>query len=137
MKQDEHTNALPQMNGDVPPKFMMKFFMGEDIPIDGGWGYSKDDAVIITTDNSFEGVQLEYEFAEQRAQLDVMELDELYPDKNHYFESYRPLLQSLKEIDGVPYDVIEAEVTVSDDDDNETTYRTECWFNIAQFFGKY
>ena len=41
------------------------------------------------------------------------------------------------EIDGTPYDVIEGEVTVLDDDVNATKYRTECWFNIKSFFGKH
>ncbi|MBP5688404.1 MAG: hypothetical protein J6X22_07170 [Muribaculaceae bacterium] len=141
MKQEEKQNleTLPQVSGQRPVKLLMSLYLGDDLPIsdNSGWGYGKDDAVVIATENPMEGVGFEYQFVEQRAQLEVLELDELHPEKNHYFESFRRLRQSIKIIGDVHYDIIEAEVTVTDDDDNETKYRTQCWFNVDKLFEGY
>ena len=139
MEQDEQQifETLPRVPQSESPQKMMWLYLSQQLPIAGGWGYGKDDAVVITTDNPMEGVGLEYVFAEQRAKFEVLELDNLHPQTEHYFESYRSLQQSLRFFDDIPYDVIEGEVTVTDDDGLVTIYRTECWFNIKQFFGKY
>lgn len=65
----DHTTALPA-----------------DLPVDGGWGYSKDDACVITddrlpdgSDDSWEpvGLDFEFEFIERRLieELNAMSLD--------------------------------------------------------------
>ena len=96
-----------------------------------------DDAVVFTSDDAMECIGLEYEIAKMRSSQQVYALNDQHPEKDLYFESFHPLKQSLMEIDGTPYDVIEGEVTVLDDDVNATKYRTECWFNIKSFFGKH
>ena len=125
------TKMMPHVDNDVPAKVLMSFYLEGDLPIDGGWGYGKDDAVVITTDNPAEGVHLEYEFTEQRAQLEALKIE------GCYYDSFQSLRQSVRIIDKIHYDVIEAEVTMCDDDDNETKYRTECWFNVEKLFESY
>ena len=143
MKKNEENvvNPLPHVEEKGSIKLRMSLFYDYDfdqLPIEGGWGYGKDDAVVFTSDDAMECIGLEYEIAKMRAsQFEVNALDDQHPEKDLYFESFHPLKQSLMEIDGTPYDVIEGEVTVLDDDDNATKYRTECWFNIKSFFGKH
>ena len=122
---------MPHVDNDVPAKLLMSFYLGKALPIDGGWGYGKDDAVVITTDDPGEGVQLEYEFAEERARHESLEFENLY------YEDFQCLRQSVRVIDDIHYDVLEAEVTMSDDDDKETKFRTECWFNVEKLFESY
>lgn len=141
MKHEENAvPTLPQAKQEGSIKLIMSIFSDyepDELPIEGGWGYGKDDAVVFTSDDSMECIGLEYEIAAMRSRFEVYALDEQHPEKNLYFESFHPLKQSLMEIDNTPYDVIEGEVTVLDDDDNATKYRTECWFNIKSFFGKH
>ena len=142
MKKNEEnaTPTLPQANPEGSIKLRMSLFYDYDfdqLPIEGGWGYGKDDAVVFTSDDSMECIGLEYEIAAMRSRFEVDALDDQHPEKNFYFKSFQRMRQSLVEIDKTNYDVIEGEVTVLDDDDNETIYRTECWFNIKSFFGKY
>ena len=141
MKHEENAvPTLPQAKQEGSIKLRMSLFYDYDfdqLPIEGGWGYDKDDAVVFTSDDAMECIGLEYEIAKMRASQQVYALNDQHPEKDLYFESFRPLKQSLMEIDGTPYDVIEGEVTVLDDDDNATKYRTECWFNIKSFFGKH
>ena len=142
MKKNEENvvTPLPHVEEKGSIKLRMSLFYDYDfdqLPIEGGWGYGKDDAVVFTSDDAMECIGLEYEIAEMRSRFEVNALDDQHPEKDLYFESFHPLKQSLMEIDGTPYDVIEGEVTVLDDDDNATKYRTECWFNIKCFFGKH
>lgn len=142
MKKNEENvvNPLPHVEEKGSIKLRMSLFYDYDfdqLPIEGGWGYGKDDAVVFTSDDAMECIGLEYEIAKMRASQQVYALNDQHPEKDLYFESFHPLRQILMEIDGTPYDVIEGEVTVLDDDDNATKYRTECWFNIKSFFGKH
>ena len=142
MKKNEENvvNPLPHVEEKGSIKLRMSLFYDYDfdqLPIEGGWGYGKDDAVVFTSDDAMECIGLEYEIAKMRASQQVYALNDQHPEKDLYFESFHPLKQSLMEIDGIPYDVIEGEVTVLDDDVNATKYRTECWFNIKSFFGKH
>lgn len=142
MKKNEENvvNPLPHVEEKGSIKLRMSLFYDYDfdqLPIEGGWGYGKDDAVVFTSDDAMECIGLEYEIAKMRASQQVYALNDQHPEKDLYFESFHPLKQSLMEIDGTPYDVIEGEVTVLDDDDNATKYRTECWFNIKSFFEKH
>lgn len=139
IEEKQKLETLPRFTGAEHPKLLMSFYLGDDIPIsnDCGWGYGKEDAVVITTEDSIEGVGFEYQFAKQRAELEVLELDDLHSERGNYFENFQRLRQRLLIIDDVHYDVIEAEVTVTDDDDNESKYRTECWFNVEKLFDGY
>jgi len=127
---------------------------------DSGWGYSQDDALIITSHDSMTSIRNEYLFAEFRSQIEVMEVM-----KQHYggFERCR---QTLKAIGNSHYDVIEFKVYYFSEEDwnflkndfeshNEYKndeagleahnhlraerlkyYISQCWFNIDSFFGK-
>ena len=135
----------------------------------GGWGYDAGDAVEvlefdpeINPDEKFDGVSLEYAFIDKRIRE---ELIFSRPEGERFEEiSHQVLGQELHDLDGVPHDFIEVEVTAYPEkewnelkadweahdgykDDPEgrkanlkrkeavkITYRTEFWFNIQNFF---
>ncbi|MBQ9772074.1 MAG: hypothetical protein IJW23_09660 [Lentisphaeria bacterium] len=148
--------------GEILPRRLQD---GKECKFTGGWGYDKENAVVITETDPSEGVSLEYEFIEQRAYEEL-----IFSRQNG--EEYRGIhlgspSQSLHDINGVPHDHIEMEVTAlplkaweelradilahngyEDDEAGKArlqerietvkiTYKTECWFNISEFFGKY
>ena len=135
----------------------------------GGWGYDAGDAVEvlefdpeINPDEKFDGVSLEYAFIDKRIREELI----FSRPEGERFEqiSHQSLGQELHELDGVPHDFIEVEVTAYPEkewnelkaeweahngykDDPEgrkvnlkrkeavkITYRTEFWFNIENFF---
>lgn len=135
----------------------------------GGWGYDAGDAVEvlefdpeINPDEKFDGVSLEYAFIDKRIREELI----FSRQEGERFEqiSHQVLGQELHELDGVPHDFIEVEVTAYPEkewnelkadweahdgykDDPEgrkanlkrkeavkITYRTEFWFNIQNFF---
>ena len=135
----------------------------------GGWGYDAGDAVEvlefdpeINPDEKFDGVSLEYAFIDKRIRE---ELIFSRPEGERFEEiSHQVLGQELHDLDGVPHDFIEVEVTAYPEKEwNELkadweahdgykddpkgreanlkrkeavkiTYRTEFWFNIKNFF---
>ena len=135
----------------------------------GGWGYDAGDAVEvlefdpeINPDEKFDGVSLEYAFIDKRIRE---ELIFSRPEGERFAGlDHKVLGQELHELDGVPHDFIEVEVTAYPEkewnelkadweahdgykDDPEgrkanlqrkeavkITYRTEFWFNIENFF---
>lgn len=66
--------GLAQSNFNDSIEFVLKGYKASEVlamyypdkkwPIEGGWGHSMDDAVIINMDNSREGVKFEYEYME-------------------------------------------------------------------------
>ena len=135
----------------------------------GGWGYDAGDAVEvlesdpeINPDEKFDGVSLEYAFIDKRIREELI----FSRPEGERFEqiSHQVLGQELHQIEGVPHDFIEVEVTAYPEkewnelkadweahdgykDDPEgreanlkrkeackITYRTEFWFNIENFF---
>ena len=135
----------------------------------GGWGYDAGDAVEvlefdpeINPDEKFDGVSLEYAFIDKRIREELI----FSRPEGERFEqiSHQSLGQELHELDGVPHDFIEVEVTAYPEKEwNELkadweahdgykndpkgreanlkrkeaikiTYRTEFWFNIENFF---
>ncbi|MBQ9337832.1 MAG: hypothetical protein IJS14_11125 [Lentisphaeria bacterium] len=135
----------------------------------GGWGYDAGDAVIvrefdpeINPDEKFDGVSLEYAFIDKRIREELI----FSRPEGERFEQldYQVIRQELHDLDGVPHDFIEVEVTAYPEkewnelkadweahdgykDDPEgrkenlkrkeackITYRTEFWFNIENFF---
>ncbi len=134
----------------------------------GGWGYDAGDAVEvlefdpeINPDEKFDGVSLEYAFIDKRIREELI----FFRPEGERFEeiSHRVLWQELHDLDGVPHDFIEVEVTAYPEkewnelkadweahdgykDDPEgrkanlkrkeaarITYRAEFWFNIGNF----
>ena len=135
----------------------------------GGWGYDAGDAVEvlesdpeINPDEKFDGVSLEYAFIDKRIREELI----FSRPEGERFEqiSHQVLGQELHDLDGIPHDFIEVEVTAYPEkewnelkadweahdgykDDPEgrkanlerkeavmITYRTEFWFNIENFF---
>ena len=135
----------------------------------GGWGYDSGDAVEvlefdpeINPDEKFDGVSLEYAFIDKRIREELI----FSRPEGERFEqiSHQVLGQELHDLDGVPHDFIEVEVTAYPEKEwNELkadweahdgykddpkgreanlkrkeavkiTYRTEFWFNIKNFF---
>ncbi len=116
-----------------------------ELPIDGGWGYTKEDAVILHKDcsnNNFKNwVEIEYVFFEKRC---LEELVIYRPvDDNYSHIRTEMIQQSLVEDNGRYYDELLFEVTASPDfnecyrdtqqDDSLVCYRTECWFYLPDY----
>ena len=70
-----------------------------------GWGYGKDDALIMAVDNSMEGIHNEYVFAEFRSKVEVHEVMKMYFD--HFERCNQRLVNSGM---GHNYDVINFKV---------------------------
>jgi len=87
-----------------------------ELPISGGWGYSKEDAVVIDKNEStvsgdmpFDGVGIEYVFVEKRI---YEELIVFRPKEDRYFGiEWNLLLQKSVRDDNKSYDVLSFEVT--------------------------
>ncbi len=130
--EENNVNTLPHMSDEIPAMIYMTLALGE-APISGGWGYTRDDAVVIETDDPMKGVAFEYDFIEHRTHLEVAEID-----GDCYIGEFKRLQQSLEFHDDVPYDVVTCCVTlVNDDDETIGEHTVQCWFNIKQFFGNY
>ncbi|MDC0183356.1 MORN repeat-containing protein [Nitrosomonadales bacterium] len=122
-------------------------------PFEGGWGYSKDDALIINKNHAnvtkgvpFYGVGFEYKFVRYRL------YKELALNRNHYFvtESVKYNLKTQAVIrgeGGKVYDLLKFEICAEElflNDKGEPSiqsdvllcYDTEYWFEISSFFGK-
>lgn len=52
---------------EAPQEILKEDFPSRQWPISGGWGYSKEDAVVIELDNERDGVAMEYTFLEYRS----------------------------------------------------------------------
>ena len=126
-----------------------------------GWGYTKEDALVIDTDNPNLGVHNEYVFAEFRSRIEVQE------KLNAVFDCFVRGRQLLMEFGSNHYDVLEFKVYYFTFEDFEFLkndfeshnkyenddaglkrhnqlrferikyYSSECWININSFFGKY
>jgi hypothetical protein len=125
-----------------------------------GWGYSKEDALKMATDNSVEGIHNEYVFAEFRSRIEVQEVLKMY------YAGFERCGQRL--VGGAihRYDVITFKVYLfteedwtflKDDYESHNNYQSdeaglkvhtelrnqrmkyyisECWINIDEFYGK-
>ena len=96
-----------------------------ELPITGGWGYTKDDAVIIDKNDPvvpeglpFDGVSIEYVFVEKRIYEELIIFRLL--GEPYAGISWDQIEQSLESHDGRHYDVLIYEVTAfSESDWNE------------------
>lgn len=126
-----------------------------------GWGYTKENALVITTDNPELGVHSEYVFAELRSRIEVRDALQAV------FDGFQRGIQRLMEYGDSHYDVLSFKVyyfTIEDweylknDFESHNNYEndkaglekhnqlrlekikyysSECWINIDSFFGKY
>jgi len=105
------------------PRLYLKNACDLDLPINGGWGYSSEDCVIIdredpTVDQSlpFDGTKVEYKFVEKRIYAELIVFR-----PGDFFSGIRWDLtkQFLKEIDGRKFDVMNFRVSALLDRDWE------------------
>ena len=126
-----------------------------------GWGYGKEDALIMDTENSMDGIHNEYVFAEYRSKIEVHGVMKMFFD--HFERCNQTLVNGGM---GHNYDVISFKVYLFTEEDwvflkkdyeshngykgdeaglerhtqlrNERIkyYTSECWINIDSFFGK-
>ena len=68
---------------DFTPRRLLREHLNIDLPISGGWGYGKSDAVIINKndpsvnpDIPFDGVSIEYVYVEKRLEEELVNLPE-------------------------------------------------------------
>ena len=116
---------LYNLNPSYNPREVMKdiFTSIPEFPIHGGWGYSKEDAVVIDKYDSivnqqlpfFDGVSYEYTFLEYR---NYLELITSRPDDDRYsMIRYKTLHQEVIAGGDKKYDHITIEVTCLKDED--------------------
>jgi hypothetical protein len=96
--------------------------LGGELPIHGGWGYSREDAVIIDKDDPvvprdapFDGVGLEYFFVEKRIYEELIVFQPT--DKRYSGIEWKPIEQRLMDTDGRWYDILTFEITALPDKD--------------------
>jgi len=165
--------AAPKISLDIPPRKLLAVAFenfGGILPIKGGWGYNQEDAVIInkndpiiSQDEPFDGVAIEYRFADLRP---IVELIILRSENDRFrgIDSER-IEQRLISVGAKSYDVLTFNVTAlpekdwnalkaewegpngiksSDFDkdahsqkrDSKTIcYTATYWFDITSFFG--
>ena len=122
------------------------------LPVEGGWGYSKDDALVINKNHAnvdqskkFYGIGIEKKYVRYRA------WKELELNENHYFVEnkikYKQKNQALikgegdKLYDLLKYEICAQELFLNDKGEHIKSdillcYDTEYWFEISSFFGK-
>ncbi len=91
-------------------------FPNEEMPIKGGWGYFKEDAIIIDKNDPmvpkgspFDGVGLEYILVEKR---NVLEFDYLQDEKNTYRSiHWKTIHQELVQDEDRFFDKLTVEIT--------------------------
>jgi len=169
-----HLDFPYRLPADYPPprEILRKHFprTANQCFFSGGWGYDGGDAVIvkesdpeINPDEKLDGVSLEYAFMDKRIREELI-FSRPEGDRFVLESEYQVIRQELLEIDGVPHDFIEVEVTAYPENEwNELkadweahdgykddptgreanlkrkeavkiTYRTEYWFNIEDFY---
>ena len=105
-------------------------------PVSGGWGYSREDAVVIELDDERDGVHLEYQFLEARCYLEAMKC----ASKGMKLEVHdidRKMQNLVFGEGGKSYDKLTMEVTAALDGEKEVKYEVAGWFDISRFFGNY
>jgi hypothetical protein len=151
----------------IPQDVMYDIFpsLGK-LPISGGWGYTKEDAVIINKPNDgmpFNGISLEYTFSKYRTYLELITAR----DEDDRFSGieFETLNQTLyKGENGKPYDMLLVKISAlrdkdfemlkevweqnyeNDDFDKEAhmkrdkelriEFKREFWFEISSFYGQ-
>ncbi len=111
---------------DSPRDVLHRIFSSiDEMPIGGGWGYKKDEAVVIDKNDEivpsslpFNGVELEYTFIKYRTYLELI----TFRDKNDRFSGIEFELvkqELLKDEDGKVYDKLTMGITALRDSDFE------------------
>ena len=126
-----------------------------------GWGYNKEDALIMACENSMEGIHNEYAFAEARSKIEVDDALKMYmggfercgqtlvvDGPNHRYDVIRFKVYLFTEEDwNFLKDDYESHNEYKDDKEglkkhlelrNQRIkyYTSECWIDIDAFYGK-
>ena len=123
------------------PRLLIKNLTKEELPIQGGWGYNSDNAVIIDKDDPinpegmpFNGHSIMHAFVEHRMYIETI----IFKDKENQYTnvSLQTLGSRLTDIGNKKFDVLEIEVTATHPNGEVHNYISEYWFDITSFFGK-
>ena len=109
---------------ETPREIIVDFFVSKsgELPINGGWGYTKEDAVVIDREDPvvlkgipFDGVGIEYIFVEERIYEELIGYES--EDGKYSVIGWNLLEQRLIFDDERKYDVLSYEVTAIPESD--------------------
>lgn len=112
---------------ETPREIIVDFCVSKsgELPINGGWGYTKDDAVVIDKEDPvvlkgipFDGVGIEYIFVEERIYEELIRYES--EDGKYSVIEWHIIGQSLIFDDERKYDVLSYEVTAIPESDWDT-----------------
>jgi len=121
------------------PRLFLQNAFNLQIPIKGGWGYTRDDAVIIDKFDPivskgipFNGVSYEYIFVEKRIYSEMI----VFRAENDKFSgiSWELDEQMVTGNDGKNFDVLKFKVCGTHDSGQECCYDSTYWFDITSFY---
>lgn len=157
--------ALQLDSNKNPRQTFEQHFQNSEWPFHGGWGYTREDAVVIECDNTSDGVAFEYKFAKHRSFEELITLPTA--DSRLYLVDSHVKSQSMMSHNDKRYDVLYVTVIALPESDYEllkkdwedhngyiddladlkahdalreskmVAYDTEIWFDITNFFGKF
>ena len=108
----------------LSPREASDKYPGPDLPIRGGWGYTKEDACIIDKNDPiinpesplpFYGVGYEKKFVERRIYMELITYRKV--DDRYSGIQWNMLEQNLLKLEGVPHDFLRYEITCFKDSD--------------------
>ena len=138
---------------------IISYDIGEKFPLEGGYGYSKDDAVVINKNHvNADPSEIFYGIGVEKAYVKYRAWKELMVNENHgFFEEGRKLTMKQQAIirgengkvyDLLKYEVCGEEVLLNDKKEpikdsknnyilsNLLCYDTEYWFEISSYYGQ-
>ena len=127
---------IEQLDVQETPLEILEALSKSRWPVSGGWGYSREDAVVIELDDERDGVHLEYQFLEARCYLEAMKCASKGV-KLEVLQIDRKMQRLVFGEGGKSYDKLTMEVTAALDGEKEVKYEVVGWFDISRFFGNY
>ena len=133
---NNNSDVIEQLDVQETPLEILEVLTKRQWPVSGGWGYSREDAVVIELDDEREGVHLEYQFLEARCYLEAMKCASKGV-KLEVLQIDRKMQKLVFGEGGKSYDRLTMEVTAAQDGEKEVKYEVVGWFDISRFFGNY
>ena len=127
---------IEQLDVQETPLEILEVLTKRRWPVSGGWGYSREDAVVIELDDERDGVHLEYQFLEARCYLEAMKCASKGV-KLEVLQIDRKMQKLVFGEGGKSYVRLTMEVTATQDGEKEVKYEVVRWFDISKFFGNY
>jgi hypothetical protein len=134
MCNNKGTLDIEQLDIQKIPLEILEVLTKSRWPVSGGWGYSREDAVVIELDDERDGVHLEYQFLEARCYLEVMKCASKGV-KLEVLDIDRKMQNLVFGEGGKSYDKLTMEVTATLNGEEEVKYEVVGWFDISKFFG--